>query len=84
MSIEHAPARGRRLISWAAVCERVGRNRSTIWRWVKSGRFPAPFEVGGFDEAEVDVWFDGLKRVGYAPAPAGRRGHSRIARGNGG
>jgi prophage regulatory protein len=33
---------------------------ATIWRWIKAGKFPKPFKLGGnttvFDLDEVETW----------------------------
>lgn len=33
---------------------------ATIWRWIKAGKFPKPFKLGGnitvFDLDEVEIW----------------------------
>lgn len=34
----------------------VGVNRSTIFRWVKAGRFPAKHHSGGWIRSEVQRW----------------------------
>lgn len=50
-----------RLLTFAEVCDRVGGvNRSTIWRWLRSGEFVLPVQLGrrrvGFWASEVDAW----------------------------
>ena len=71
MSIEHSP--GRRLISTKQVLIRMHWSRSTLWRQVRAGTFPAPVKTGpnsnGFFEDEVDEAQANLPRVTYAPAP---------------
>ena len=71
MSIEHSP--GRRLISPKQVCARMDWSRTTLWRRVSAGEFPAPVQTGGnitgFFEDEVDKAQANLPRVNYAPAP---------------
>jgi predicted DNA-binding transcriptional regulator AlpA len=38
---------------------------STVWRWVREGRFPAPFSLGVkttvWDKAAVDQWLANQK-----------------------
>lgn len=36
----------RRLVSIPGVLSAVPINRSTLWRWVRAGKFPAPIRVG--------------------------------------
>lgn len=40
--------------------DRVGFKRTTLWRKVRAGEFPAPRQIGGgligFIESEVDDW----------------------------
>lgn len=45
------------------VCKRIDPkkppNRTTIWRWVRAGTFPAPVKFGArarWSEAVVDAW----------------------------
>ena len=69
MSIEHSP--GRRLVSAKQVMARMGWSRTTLWRRVKAGDFPAPVKTGPnsvdwFDD-EIDVAQANLPRVTYAP-----------------
>ncbi len=46
MSLEHSPAKGRRLVRPKEVMQRFGCSRVTLWRWVREGRFPAPLHPG--------------------------------------
>ncbi len=71
MSLEHSP--GRRLVSAKQVMRRMGWSRTTLWRRVRAGEFPAPVKTGPnsvdwFDD-EVDKAQANLPRVNYAPAP---------------
>ena len=52
MSLEHSP--GRRLLSAKQVMVRMGWSRTTLWRRVRDGEFPAPVKTG---PKSVD-WFD--------------------------
>ncbi len=70
MSPEHSP--GRRLVSAKQVMRRMGWSRTTLWRRVRAGEFPAPVKTGPnsvdwFDD-EVDEAQANLPRVNYAPA----------------
>ncbi len=71
MSLEHSP--GRRLVSAKQVMVRMNWSRTTLWRRVRAGEFPAPVKTGPnsvdwFDD-EVDEAQANLSRVNYAPAP---------------
>ena len=51
----------------AEVQEIAGRkSRSTVWRWVKAGTFPAPHRIGpnsiAWLESEIVEWLDAIKR----------------------
>ena len=69
-----APQRisGRRFLSYADLEARYGKSRITIWRWVRAGLLPAPYETGpnsrGFDADEIDKRDANLTRRAYAPA----------------
>ncbi len=71
MSLEHGP--GRRLMSPKEVMARMVWSRTTLWRRVRAGEFPAPVKTGAnstaFYEDEVDAAQANLPRVTYAPAP---------------
>lgn len=46
------------LLSDAALAERLGVARGTVWRWVKQGVIPGPVRIGGatrFIAAEIDA-----------------------------
>ncbi len=67
------PRLRRRLLRPKQVMERMGWSRTTLWRRVRAGEFPAPVETGAnttaFYEDEVDEAQANLPRVNYAPAP---------------
>lgn len=71
MSLEHNP--GRRLVSAKQVMIRMGWSRTTLWRRVRAGEFPAPVKTGpnsvDWYDDEVDEAQANLPRVSYAPAP---------------
>ncbi len=71
MSTEHSS--GRRLVPAKQVMARMGWSRTTLWRRVCAGKFPAPVETGAnstaFYEDEVDEAQANLPRVNYAPSP---------------
>lgn len=50
-----------RILRLAHVLERTGiRAKSTVYRWIRAGRFPAPVRLGpgliGWPEHEVEAW----------------------------
>ena len=53
------------------VCALTGLSRTSIWRRVRTGKFPAPIELGGgsiaWREEEVEDWIAARPRVAYAP-----------------
>ena len=71
MSPEHST--GRRLLRPKQVMARMGWSRTTLWRRVRAGEFPAPVSTGAnitaFYEDEVAEAQAKLPRVSYAPAP---------------
>jgi len=63
------------LLTEAEVRRRTGYSRTTIWRKVRSGEFPAPVITGSnskrYFEDEIDAYLETLPRCHYAPsAPA--------------
>ena len=48
MSLEHAPQRsgGVRVLRQKQVCALLGISSSTLWAWIKDGRFPKPIDLG--------------------------------------
>ena len=73
MSLEHSPGRGRRLLRPKQVMVRMDWSRTTLWRRVRAGEFPAPVKTGAtstaFYEDEVDEAQANLPRVNYAASP---------------
>ncbi len=71
MSFKHSP--DRRILRAKAVMARMGWSRTTLWRRVRAGEFPAPVDTGsntvGWFDDEVDTAQENLERVTYAPAP---------------
>ena len=56
------------------VTARTGLSRTTIWRHVRAGTFPAPFVLGkasiGWPESAITAWLDSRPRRTYRdPAP---------------
>lgn len=62
-----------KIIRLANVLVRTGLSRTTIWRKIRSGDFPAPIQLGensvGWPEHEVDAWVADRPRVTYAASP---------------
>ena len=67
-----APFGGRRFLSYADLEQRYGKSRVTIWRWVRAGLLPQPYQTGpnsiGFDSDEVDERDANLPRRDYGQA----------------
>ena len=65
---------GRQFLSYADLEERYGKSRITIWRWVRAGRLPAPYQLGpntvAFSLPEILSSEANLKRKNYAPEAA--------------
>jgi prophage regulatory protein len=51
-----------RILRRAEVEVRTGLSRSTIYQWMKEGRFPSPVKLGermvGWRESELAAWLD--------------------------
>ncbi len=69
MSLDNHPAR--RLLSAKQVCALMSFSRTTLWRKVRDGKFPAPVKTGEnssrFYEDEIAEIQADLPRVRYAP-----------------
>ncbi len=64
-----------KILRAAEVMARVGLSRTTIWRRVRAGTFPAPVEIGvnsiGWPESEITAWLESCGRRNYgAPTEA--------------
>ena len=76
MSLEHSPAREGALVDRMMrppeVMAAMGWSRTTLWRRVRDGDFPAPVELGpnsiGWRESWVDAARDALPRRSYGQA----------------
>jgi prophage regulatory protein len=60
MSLEHSPARGGvRILRQRQVLQLLGISSSTLWEWVRRGRFPKPIAIGPNSKAwladEIDA-----------------------------
>lgn len=68
---EHTPAP--KMLRLPAVLARTGLSRTTIYRRVRAGTFPAPHNLGngliGWTDSVIDTWQRDLPSVTYAPAP---------------
>ena len=63
-------AQDRQLIrGYAGVAKKVHKSRTQLWRDVRAGRFPAPFELGSNSVAwfadEIDDWVASRPRRAY-------------------
>ena len=68
MSIEHSPAR--EIVRERQVSRLTGKSRTTLWRDVRAGVFPAPVAIGptskGWFLDEVVQWQERLARITYS------------------
>lgn len=64
-----------RVIRLPEVTQKTGISKSTVWRLVRAGRFPAPLKLGSrmtaWVEEEVDEWL--LARATTRPVARERR-----------
>jgi prophage regulatory protein len=64
------PEAARQIIRWPEVHHRTGRSRTSAWRDVRKGTFPAPVEIGnnaiGWYEHEIQAWIASRPRAAYA------------------
>lgn len=67
------PTPAPKMLRLPAVLARTGLSRTTIYRRVRAGIFPAPRDLGngmiGWTDLVIDTWQRGLPSVPYAPAP---------------
>jgi len=72
--VRRTPTPDDRLLRVEEVCQIAGGvNRTTIYRWSRSGRMPSPRQVGGrcfFLRSEIQAWLASLPKVPGAPRPA--------------
>ncbi len=65
---------GQQFLSYADLEERYGKSRVTLWRWVRAGLLPAPYEIGpnsvAFSSQEIQERDAGLKRKNYGQEAA--------------
>ena len=48
-----------RLVRASYIYERLGIHYTTLWRWIKDGKFPPPIQLGRFrawPKEDVDRW----------------------------
>ncbi len=68
---KHTPSP--KMLRLPAVLARTGLSRTTIYRRVRAGTFPAPHDLGngmiGWTDSVIDTWQHDLPSVSYAPAP---------------
>jgi prophage regulatory protein len=64
-----------RMLSWPAVHSRTGLGRTTVFREIKAGRFPASVKISkgrvGWRESDIDAWIEARE------AEQGGRGQDR-------
>ena len=65
---------GQQFLNYADLEERYGKSRVTLWRWVRAGRLPAPYQLGpntvAFSLPEILSSEAKLKRKSYGPEAA--------------
>ncbi len=65
---------GQQYLSYADLEERYGKSRVTLWRWVRAGLLPAPYEIGpnsvAFSSQEIRERDASLKRKTYGQEAA--------------
>ena len=73
------------ILSISNVVESVGVSRSTLWRMVRTGRFPQPLTISvrrrGWCRTDVEAWLEARRAEAYGPqaraAPIAAEGTSR-------
>ena len=64
-----------RMLRFPEVVQRTGLSRTTIWRRVRSGEFPAPVQLSGnvvaWHADQLNRWLQTRPRVNYAPRQPG-------------
>jgi prophage regulatory protein len=67
MSETNRPTTSITLIWERELCEQLGRSKYTLYRWIKSGRFPPPLHVTQQGRAwrvrDIEAWLDKLART---------------------
>ena len=70
----HRPDGADDFLSYADLEERYGKSRVTLWRWVRAGLLPAPYEIGpnsvAFKSQEIRERDASLKRKSYGQESA--------------
>jgi len=58
-----------RLLTINEVLERVNKSRSTLYRWIEQGGFPAPYKIGPnnfssvWSSTEVEQWINNVLNI---------------------
>ena len=72
MAVHDAPSGTGRLLSWSQLRQLVPLSRTTIWRGVRDGWFPAPIKISSgrvaWLEAEILDWISNQQRVSGSEA----------------
>ena len=62
------------LVRWPEVYKRTGLSRTTVWRRVNDGSFPAPVRISSqlvaWRESDLDAWERDLQPIGTAGGKA--------------
>lgn len=63
--------KGTRIIRSKELTLLTGLSRTTVWRLVNSGDFPAPVSLGvssiGWNSDQIDAWIQSRPKVRYSP-----------------
>ncbi len=59
-----------KLLRIAAVVDKTGLNKRTIYRWMKQGKFPAQFSLGNsrsvaWRENHIETWIKNQPQLSY-------------------
>ncbi|MDE2761598.1 MAG: AlpA family phage regulatory protein [Gemmatimonadota bacterium] len=59
---------GSRILRPPEVVEEIGVSKASLYRWIRSGRFPPPIKLGprrvGWRREDVDAWIAGRPNKG--------------------
>jgi prophage regulatory protein len=69
LHLQEASKERRVIRGWDAASHKTGRSRAQLWRDVRGGSFPAPFQLGpnsvGWFEDEINNWLLSRPRRTY-------------------
>ena len=57
------------IINIAQMCRKIGKGRTTLFCWVRDGKFPKPLMIGsrtlGWTTAQYDQWLNELEATNH-------------------